>query len=205
MFELLPNSNVHQCPKSNNNNNNKLWGKIECGIHPPSFNRNLINSTTELKKIVFLSKNLKMVNISKMKWEKIEMTTLCTNPEQSEKQTPHTYYEIVQTDSPDNLAWTAHLPLNKNEGKLVDILQQFKKHFEKTYECAMGITFTKKLNTINVYFYSIDTYLKDKDIYNQGIFSVFTTFFHDTGIFELGVLKDEILCSIFWNFSDNAQ
>ncbi len=69
----------------------------------------------------------------------------------------------------------------------------------------MGITFTKKLNDIDVYFYSIDTYLKDKDIFNQGIFSVFTTFFHDTGIFELGVLKDEILCSIFWNFSDNAQ
>ncbi len=70
---------------------------------------------------MFLFKTLKLVNISKIKWDKIEVTTLCINPEQSEKQAPHTYYEIVQTNSPDNLAWTAHLPLNKNEGSYLYI------------------------------------------------------------------------------------
>jgi hypothetical protein len=85
--------------------------------------------------------------------------------------------------------------------KLVDVSGQIKAYFKQLREHARSIKIWKKLQNVDVNFCLIDDYLKN----NSKILDEFITFFENIGMFEVGVLKEEILCSVFYNFSDNPQ
>jgi hypothetical protein len=54
-------------------------------------------------------------------WDEVEMTALFSDPKSVQKQDPHTDYCLLTTDNPTNLAWTAHLPINEEEGSYIYI------------------------------------------------------------------------------------
>jgi hypothetical protein len=49
------------------------------------------------------------------------MTALFTDTKSVQKQDPHTDYRLVTTDNLTQLAWTAHLPINFEEGSYIYI------------------------------------------------------------------------------------
>jgi hypothetical protein len=107
-FETLPKSNVRQYRKEEFDNCG-VWGSIIGAA-------NRVEGVKKLKQdIVALFKKSKMLH-GNIKWDEIKITALYTEGDYTEKQDPHTDYDIMKAKSPDELAWTAHLPLNKNEG-----------------------------------------------------------------------------------------
>ncbi len=49
------------------------------------------------------------------------MTALFSDLKSVQKQDPLTDYHLLTTDNPTNLAWTAHLPINEEEGSYIYI------------------------------------------------------------------------------------
>ncbi len=57
-----------------------------------------------------------LIDISRICWDEVQVTVLYTDPTINKKQDPHTDNQLPNKSATLDLAWTAHLPINKVEG-----------------------------------------------------------------------------------------
>jgi hypothetical protein len=113
-FTHLPNSNVYQFQKDSNDAEG-VWGILATNNKSKRDDVNMLKN--KCMKLFKTSQRLS----SNIQWDELMITLLYTEGREDKKQDPHTDYELKKVQSPNELAWTAHLPLNKNEGSYLYI------------------------------------------------------------------------------------
>ena len=117
-FSSLGDSNVVQFKKEFRDINFGFWGNIVSGRRKQDKAANVKVLKNQFLKLFHTSK---LLDVESICWDEVEMTALCTDSENLQKQDPHTDYSLVDTNDPTKLAWTAHLPLNLEEGSYIYI------------------------------------------------------------------------------------
>ena len=117
-FSSLGDSNVVQFKKEFRDINFGFWGNIVSGRRKQDKAANVKVLKNQFLKLFHTSK---LLDVESICWDEVEMTALYTDSENLQKQDPHTDYSLVDTNDPTKLAWTAHLPLNLEEGSYIYI------------------------------------------------------------------------------------
>jgi hypothetical protein len=115
-FAALGDSNVVQFKKDYHDINFGMWGNLVRG-------RRKVEKASEVKKlknnIIQLLKTSRLIDVTKICWDEVQVTALFTDSKRHKKQDPHTDYQLANDSFTVDLAWTAHLPLNKVEGSYI--------------------------------------------------------------------------------------
>ena len=93
-----------------------MWGNLVSGKRKAE---KASNVKALKNQVIQLFQTSQLLDTSKICWDEVLVTALYTDPNKNQKQDPHTDYKLQGDVSPTDLAWTAHIPINKEEGSYI--------------------------------------------------------------------------------------